>query len=100
MAPEFVTTKALHYSSYLPLAMSLSILTRTPARQVFARARSLHTTTPVRDVHGHYHHLPFAFPAKDSKGAFGVKVAAYLMAGFSIPFAASWWQLKKSAGGA
>ncbi|KAF5363663.1 hypothetical protein D9756_000707 [Leucocoprinus leucothites] len=78
--------------------MSLTVLSRTSARQFAARARSLHTTAPVRDAHGHYHHFPFDFPTSQNKGVFGLKVATYLLTGFSIPFAAVWWQLRKSAG--
>ncbi|KXN83706.1 hypothetical protein AN958_00847 [Leucoagaricus sp. SymC.cos] len=91
--------------------MSLSLLTRSSARQLVTRARSLHTTTPIRDAHGHYHvgfgsvfavyailttfpqHLPFDLPTAQNKGVFGLKVTAYLLTGFSIPFAAVWWQL-------
>ena len=93
------------------LVMSLTLLARASARQSIARTRALHTTSPVRDVHGHYHvrivfspalrlapltlfkHLPFDFPTSQNKGIFGLKVAAYLITGFSIPFVASWWQL-------
>ena len=35
-------------------------------------------------------HIPFDY---EKKGAFGLKVASYLLAGFSIPFAAAYFQL-------
>ena len=90
--------------------MSLTLLTRALARQSIARTRALHTTSPVRDDHGHYHvcivfllalrvvltlsqHLPFDLPTNQNKRIFGLKVAVYFITGFSIPFAASWWQL-------
>ncbi|KIM46274.1 hypothetical protein M413DRAFT_441358 [Hebeloma cylindrosporum] len=79
--------------------MSLSLLARSTAlRQQAIRARAFHASGPARSVHGDYHHLPFAWPG-DKKFSFGVKVSAYLALGFSLPFFASWYQLKKSAGG-
>ncbi|KAL0949732.1 hypothetical protein HGRIS_009772 [Hohenbuehelia grisea] len=79
--------------------MSVSMLARAALRQrAVAGARSIHTTAPVRSS-GHYHHLPFAFPG-NKKAAFGAKVFVYLLTGFSIPFIASAYQLKKSAGAA
>ena len=35
-------------------------------------------------------HIPFDY---EKKGTFGLKVASYLLAGFSIPFAAAYFQL-------
>jgi cytochrome c oxidase subunit 7c len=48
-------------------------------------------------VHG-YKHIPFNY--EGSKAAFGAKVAVFLLAGFSVPFVASYYQLRKAAGGA
>ncbi|KAF8812358.1 hypothetical protein BYT27DRAFT_7132867 [Phlegmacium glaucopus] len=77
----------------------ISILTRSPAfRQQALRVRAFHASTPARSSgHDHYHHLPFQFPG-DKKFAFGAKVTLFLTFGFSIPFLASAYQLKKSAG--
>ncbi|KAF9226466.1 hypothetical protein BS17DRAFT_775669 [Gyrodon lividus] len=60
-------------------------------RSQVARVR---VAAPARYVHGHgeYHHLPFAFPGK-KRAAFGVKLSLFLLSGFSIPFAASAFQL-------
>ena len=35
-------------------------------------------------------HLPFAY---ENKRAFGVKLASYMLIGFTLPFVASWYQL-------
>jgi len=79
----------------------LSVLTRSPAfklRQQALRIRAFHASTPARSSgHGHYHHLPFQFPG-EKKFAFAVKLTLFLTSGFAIPFAASAYQLKKSAG--
>ncbi|KAH9843806.1 uncharacterized protein C8Q71DRAFT_852330 [Rhodofomes roseus] len=79
----------------------MTLLTRaSPAlRQSLARSSA---RAPVRFSHGHAYTpadaVPFSFK---SKGAFGAKVATYLLTGFAIPFVAAWYQLKKSgAGGA
>ncbi|KAI0751318.1 hypothetical protein C8Q80DRAFT_1268575 [Daedaleopsis nitida] len=71
--------------------MSLLARSAAPLRQVAVRAR----TAPVRSMHGEYKHIPFDY---DKKVVFGVKVAAYLIGGFSIPFVAAYYQLSKSAG--
>ncbi|KAF9534829.1 hypothetical protein CPB83DRAFT_888789 [Crepidotus variabilis] len=79
--------------------MSLSILARSSVlrQQALAGARSFHASARSSSAHGDYHHLPFAFPG-NKKIAFGVKLTTYLVVGFSIPFAASWWQIEKSKG--
>ncbi|KAF8974225.1 hypothetical protein BDZ97DRAFT_1911430 [Flammula alnicola] len=78
--------------------MSMSLLARPALRQqVLARARGFHASRPARSAgHDDYHHLPFAWP--ESKSLWGAKVASYLIFGFSIPFIATGYQLKKSAG--
>ncbi|KAI0091959.1 hypothetical protein BDY19DRAFT_990715 [Irpex rosettiformis] len=43
-------------------------------------------------------HIPFNY--YKSKPVFGLKVASYLIFGFSIPFVASVYQLRKSGGSA
>ncbi|KAJ7507710.1 hypothetical protein B0H11DRAFT_1968253 [Mycena galericulata] len=54
--------------------------------------RQLHTTARLRSGHGDYNHLPFVAPFQAKQGRanlpFGVKLAAYLTLGFSIPFVA------------
>ncbi|KAH8106180.1 hypothetical protein BXZ70DRAFT_1004460 [Cristinia sonorae] len=47
--------------------------------------------------HGQHETVPFSH---SNKGTFALKVTAFLIAGFSIPFIASAYQIKKSAGGA
>jgi len=78
----------------------LSVLTRSPAlklRQQALRIRAFHTSTPARSSgHDHYHHLPFQFPG-EKKFAFGVKLTLFMTFGFSIPFLAARYQLKKAA---
>ncbi|KAJ8502436.1 hypothetical protein ONZ45_g62 [Pleurotus djamor] len=69
------------------------------ARRSVSGFRSLHTTAVARSAGHDYHHLPFAWPG-DKKVSFGTKVTVFLIAGFSIPFVASAYQLKKSAGAA
>ncbi|KAF9247215.1 hypothetical protein BU15DRAFT_70049 [Melanogaster broomeanus] len=72
------------------------MLARAPQslRSQVARVR---VAAPARYAHGHgdYHHLPFAFPGKN-RAAFGAKLTVFLLTGFSIPFAAVFFQLKKS----
>ncbi|KIJ70180.1 hypothetical protein HYDPIDRAFT_104854 [Hydnomerulius pinastri MD-312] len=72
------------------------MLARAPQslRSQVARVR---IAAPVRYAHGHgeYHHLPFSFPGNKRK-AFAVKLSLFLISGFSIPFAAAAFQLKKS----
>ncbi|KAI0366396.1 hypothetical protein BV20DRAFT_1055687 [Pilatotrama ljubarskyi] len=69
----------------------MSFLARSapPLRQVAVRSRA----APVRSMHGEYKHIPFNY---DKKGVFGLKVASYLIGGFSIPFVAAYYQLSKS----
>ncbi|CCM05651.1 uncharacterized protein FIBRA_07881 [Fibroporia radiculosa] len=64
-----------------------------PLRQAVARSP---LTAPVRFAHGHgeYQHIPFEYKSK----TFGAKVALYLISGFSIPFVAAAYQLKKAGG--
>ncbi|KAI0663007.1 hypothetical protein C8Q70DRAFT_955252 [Cubamyces menziesii] len=71
--------------------MSLLARSAAPLRQVAVRARA----APIRSMHGEYKHIPFNY---DKKGVFGLKVASYLIFGFSIPFGAAWYQLSKSSG--
>ncbi|OCH93587.1 hypothetical protein OBBRIDRAFT_790112 [Obba rivulosa] len=76
----------------------MSILARSaaPARRALLRPRQ-----QVRFSHDHGHHeeySPVPFDYKN-KRAFGAKVAAYLITGFSIPFLAAWYQMRKSGGG-
>ncbi|TDL29624.1 hypothetical protein BD410DRAFT_780093 [Rickenella mellea] len=58
------------------------------------------TKTPLnRNVHIENHvnnNMPFKYHGK----IFGVKVAAFMLGGFSIPFLASYLQLRKAAGSA
>ncbi|KAH7916193.1 hypothetical protein BJ138DRAFT_1140371 [Hygrophoropsis aurantiaca] len=72
----------------------MTMLARAPLglRQQIARVR---VAAPARFSHGHYHHLPFQFPG-NRKLSFGVKVAVFLTTGFTIPFAAAAYQLKKA----
>jgi len=55
------------------------------------QARSMHVDNVVGN------NMPFSY---DKKGAFAVKITLFLVGGFSIPFVASWWQLRKAGGGA
>ncbi|KIL70142.1 hypothetical protein M378DRAFT_67661 [Amanita muscaria Koide BX008] len=66
----------------------------TTARSFAVRqhARTFHASVLRRSEHGHYHHLPFDFPG-EKKAAFGLKVFAFLVSGFSIPIFASVYQL-------
>ncbi|ETW84383.1 hypothetical protein HETIRDRAFT_449869 [Heterobasidion irregulare TC 32-1] len=67
----------------------MSILIRAPAlRQQILRSR---LTAPSRGAHGEYKHIPFKH---DNKPAFAVKVAVFLSLGFSVPFLASFYQLR------
>ncbi|KAG6335327.1 hypothetical protein ID866_3759 [Astraeus odoratus] len=72
------------------------MLSRAPQslRLQVARVR---IATPVRYAHGHgeYHHLPFQFPGK-KRAAFAIKLSAFLLSGFSIPFVAASFQLNKA----
>ncbi|KAI0352689.1 hypothetical protein OH77DRAFT_1523029 [Trametes cingulata] len=61
--------------------MSFLARSAAPLRQVALRSRA----APVRSMHGEY-----------KKGTFGLKVATYLIGGFSIPFVAAYYQLSKS----
>ncbi|KAI0773811.1 hypothetical protein C8Q74DRAFT_1368361 [Fomes fomentarius] len=70
--------------------MSLLARSAAPLRQVAVRSRA----APVRFAHGEYKHIPFDY---DKKAVFGVKVTAYLVTGFAIPFVAAYYQLAKSA---
>ncbi|KAF8897451.1 hypothetical protein BD779DRAFT_1667429 [Infundibulicybe gibba] len=79
--------------------MSFSVLARSAIRHQGVTLRSFHTTTPARSAHGDYHHFPFQMPG-DKKAGFGFKVVVYMASGFSLPFLASAWQLKKSGGAA
>jgi len=73
--------------------MSLVARTSVLQRQV------LHSRVfvPSRGAHG-YKHMPFNY--EGSKAAFGAKVAVFLLTGFSIPMVASYYQIRKAAGGA
>ncbi|KAF9569017.1 hypothetical protein CPC08DRAFT_813188 [Agrocybe pediades] len=77
--------------------MSLSVLARSLALRQQALARGFHASKAARSAHGEYHHLPFQFPG-EKKVSFGVKVGVYLVFGFSIPFVAAAYQLKKAGG--
>jgi len=72
------------------------MLARAPLN-LRSQVSRLRVVTPARYAHGHgeYHHLPFAFPGK-KRAAFGIKLSLFLITGFSIPFAAAAFQLKKS----
>ncbi|KAI9001161.1 hypothetical protein BD414DRAFT_532938 [Trametes punicea] len=69
--------------------MSFLARSAAPLRQVAVRARA----APLRSMHGEYKHIPFSY---DKKSTFGLKVASYLIGGFSIPFVAAYYQLSKS----
>jgi len=73
----------------------MSLLARAPLLRQQAVRSSF--TAPSRGAR-EYHHLPFAWPK--SKAVWGAKVGAFLLTGFSIPFIATWFQLKKAADGA
>ncbi|KAE9410382.1 hypothetical protein BT96DRAFT_1011933 [Gymnopus androsaceus JB14] len=76
--------------------MSLALASRSAARaQSHVFRRQLHASNVVRSPHGEYHHLPFAWPG-DKKAGFAIKLVAYLGFGFSIPFIAGFYQIKKS----
>ncbi|TFK43620.1 hypothetical protein BDQ12DRAFT_718819 [Crucibulum laeve] len=79
--------------------MLAQLIRSAPRQQTLVRARAIHASASARSAHGHYHHLPFQLPG-DKKAAFGAKLMVYLSVGFSIPFIASYYQLKKSAGAA
>jgi len=73
----------------------MSLVARTPVlqRQIL-RSRAF---VPSRGAHSGYKHMPFNY--EGSKAAFGAKVAIFLLSGFSVPFIASYYQIKKAAGG-
>ncbi|EPQ59280.1 hypothetical protein GLOTRDRAFT_125586 [Gloeophyllum trabeum ATCC 11539] len=72
-----------------------SILARSPLlRQQAARAAR---RVQARGAHADHSPVPFSF---HSKPAFAAKTIAYLVGGFSIPFVAAAYQLKKSGAGA
>lgn len=69
----------------------MSVLARSsaPIRQV-ARSRS----APARAMStSGYKHIPFEY---SNKRTFAAKIGLYLVGGFSIPFFAAWYQLKKA----
>ncbi|KAF8558885.1 hypothetical protein OG21DRAFT_1493718 [Imleria badia] len=72
------------------------MLARAPLG-IRSQVARLRVASPARYAHGHgeYHHLPFAFPGKN-RAVFGIKLSLFLISGFSIPFAAAAFQLKKS----
>ncbi|KAF6762701.1 hypothetical protein DFP72DRAFT_1060952 [Ephemerocybe angulata] len=78
------------------IPMALTVLARSAARQ---GVRTFRTSAVAKSAGHDYHHLPFAWPG-DKKVAFGTKVGVFLAVGFAIPFVASVYQLKKSAGAA
>ncbi|KAI0079679.1 hypothetical protein K474DRAFT_1658767 [Panus rudis PR-1116 ss-1] len=74
--------------------MSL-LAARVPRRLVVGRRA---TFVPARLAHsGEYKHLPFEYK---HKRAFGLKVASYMIGGFTIPFIAAAYQLHKAGGSA
>ncbi|TEB30137.1 hypothetical protein FA13DRAFT_1792608 [Coprinellus micaceus] len=79
--------------------MALNVLARSSvARQGICRG--FRTSAVARSAgHGHVHPTPFAWPSNyTEKVTFGTKVGVFLAVGFAIPFVASVYQLKKSAG--
>ncbi|KIM68617.1 hypothetical protein SCLCIDRAFT_884864 [Scleroderma citrinum Foug A] len=68
------------------------MLARAP-QSLRSHVARVHISAPVRYAHGHgeYH-----FPG-NKRAAFAVKLSAFLLAGFSIPFVAAVFQLKKAA---
>jgi len=74
----------------------MSLVARTPVlqRQII-RSRAF---VPSRGAHSSYKHMPFNY--EGSKAAFGARVAIFLLSGFSVPFLASYYQIRKSGGGA
>jgi len=79
--------------------MSLSMLARSSAlrQNAVIGSRAFHVSKIERSEHGHYHHLPFQWPG-EKKATFGAKVGVFLAFGFSIPFLAAAFQLKKAGG--
>ncbi|KAJ4466504.1 hypothetical protein J3R30DRAFT_2269729 [Lentinula aciculospora] len=76
--------------------MSFAFASRSAVRAHSAIfRRQMHASNAVRSPHGEYHHLPFAWP-HDKKASFALKLVAYLGFGFSIPFIAGAYQLKKA----
>ncbi|KAF9075930.1 hypothetical protein BDP27DRAFT_1256859 [Rhodocollybia butyracea] len=78
--------------------MSFTLASRSARTGLAVLKRQLHTSNVARSGHGEYHHLPFAWPHTNSKTktSFAIKLTAYLGLGFSIPFIAASYQLKKS----
>jgi len=74
--------------------MSLVARTAPALRRQFLQSRSF---APSRGVHD-YKHIPFEY--EGSKAVFGAKVFVFLLSGFSIPWVAAYYQIRKSAGGA
>ncbi|KAL4075937.1 hypothetical protein J3A83DRAFT_4370153 [Scleroderma citrinum] len=72
------------------------MLARAP-QNLRSHVAPMRISAPVRYAHGHgeYHHLPFQFPG-NRRAAFAVKLSAFLISGFSIPFLAAAFQLKKA----
>ncbi|KAG1820278.1 uncharacterized protein BJ212DRAFT_1478409 [Suillus subaureus] len=72
------------------------MLARAP-HSLRAQVVRIRVAPSARFVHGHgeYHHLPFEWPGK-KRLSFGIKLTAFLVSGFSIPFAAAKFQLIKS----
>jgi len=71
---------------------TMPFFARTPlVRQQAVRTRFF---APSQNARG-YHHLPFAWPK--NKAIWGAKLALFLGTGFSIPFFAAWFQLRKAA---
>ncbi|THH33722.1 hypothetical protein EUX98_g435 [Antrodiella citrinella] len=71
--------------------MSL-IAARASLRQVTIRRAGLRYSSG----HGEHKFVPFNY---DNKRTFALKVVSYMVIGFSVPFAAAAYQLKKSGGG-
>ncbi|KAH6914994.1 hypothetical protein BKA70DRAFT_1257652 [Coprinopsis sp. MPI-PUGE-AT-0042] len=82
-----------------PTTFTIAMLTTVAARTSLRSARGFRTSAVARSAGHDYHHLPFAWPG-DKKVSFGTKLGVFLAFGFSIPFVASAYQLKKAAGGA
>ncbi|KIY46649.1 cytochrome-c oxidase chain VIIc-like protein [Fistulina hepatica ATCC 64428] len=77
-----------------------SFITRRVAQQALGR-RSIHASVPrMSGGHGEVApgwHIPFNTPVfnKVPKVTFGVKLAAFMIGGFALPFAATAYQLAK-----
>ncbi|KAF8351541.1 hypothetical protein F5887DRAFT_938029 [Amanita rubescens] len=68
----------------------------TAARSL-VRKRAFNTSALRRSEHGDYKHFPFDLPTQKNKGIFGLKLFLFMASGFSIPFIASAYQLRKAA---